>query len=49
MVFFDYKISFDNVVIEELWNAMILFEILQKFDCLVKICSDKTIFKVYFL
>jgi len=49
MVFVDYKQAYDSVNRQELWKAMILFEIPQKYVNLVKMCNDNTLLKVCFL
>jgi len=49
MVFVDYKQAYDSVNIQELWKAMILFGIPQKYVNLVKKCNHKTLLKVRFL
>lgn len=49
MVFIDYKQAYDSVNRQKLWKAMIFFGIPQKYTNLVKMCNDKTLFKVRFL
>lgn len=46
MVFIDYKQAYDSINREELWKAMISFGIPKKYVDLVKLCNNKTVFKV---
>ncbi|KAL4113103.1 hypothetical protein QTP88_016788 [Uroleucon formosanum] len=49
MIFVDYKQAYDSINRKELWKAMILFGIPQKYVNLVKMSNDKTLLKVRFL
>ena len=49
MLFVDYKQAYDRVNRKELWKAMILFGIPQKYVNLIKMYNDKTLLKVRFL
>jgi sorting nexin-29 len=49
MVFVDYKQAYESVNRKELWKAMILFGIPQKYVNLVKMCNVKTLLNVRFL
>jgi sorting nexin-29 len=49
LVFVDYKQAYESVNRKELWKAMILFGIPQKYVNLVKMCNDKTLLKVHYL
>ena len=49
MLFVDYKQAYDRVNRKELWKAMILFGIPQKYINLIKMCNDKTLLTVRFL
>lgn len=49
MIYVDYKQAYDYVNRQELWELMINLRIPQKYINLVKMCNDKTLFKVCFL